>query len=117
MDWHRCYVTNTDIVTKTSTSYLIKFSKNSTYSGFQFWVSAKLIKEGSYFIFNDTFKFNIFKNGKGEHNKYEKIEERIITADDMRTKWQSAENEEYTIINEAPKLENKEVYVLKQLLK
>lgn len=74
-----------NIKTETAKAVLIKVPG----SKFHFWHPRKLVREfgrGGYHTsisYTDDFKFNLFRNGEGKYNKFEKIEEKTLTASEM----------------------------------
>nr|DAO33617.1 MAG TPA: hypothetical protein [Caudoviricetes sp.] len=69
----------------TDKSILIKLPK----SDFVFWHPAKLVRingKNNYRMsigYTDSFIFNIFKQGKGQYNKTQKIAEKQITVEEF----------------------------------
>lgn len=89
--WTSIEINRNQIETETEKAILIKLPKNSNLNGFVFWHPSKLVRNGKgrmlTFSFNEDFVFKIFKNGKGKTNKFKKIDEIIINAEEMENEW------------------------------
>lgn len=85
--WINGYVNDNQLVSETETSVLVKL-KNSA---FKVWISKKCLKTGTHKanfqigIISDK-EYEIFKNGKGQYNKFEKIASEQITGEELAEK-------------------------------
>lgn len=88
MKWQKIAFNIQNSEAETKRGVLIKLPHKSAYDGLKFWVSKKLVHEGrhSYECFlsvKDDMQFNIFRNGNGRHNRFEKIESKTISAAEL----------------------------------
>ena len=77
--WQNVYCSKNLIEAETERGICIKLPK----SDFKFWTSLKLVrnvKGGISIGYLPTMNFKIFKNGKGQWNKFDKIDEKEISA-------------------------------------
>lgn len=83
--WRNVSANSNLIQTKTGKAVLIKLPGSS----WLFWHPAKLVRtsgKNDYYMsisFTDDFVFKLFKNGKGKYNKFEKIDEWEMSADEF----------------------------------
>lgn len=88
-DWIKCDLNAQNIKTKTEKAVLISMPHSSKFDGFQFWHPQKLVREvggrGYFYTFSFTneFEFKLKKMGQGRYNKFEVIDEKTISADEM----------------------------------
>ncbi|QDY87724.1 hypothetical protein [Mycoplasma anserisalpingitidis] len=62
-------------------STLIRLPNNSEFKGYKFWISNKRIFRTSWYYtiyIDENSSTTIFKNGNGQWNKFEKINEKTI---------------------------------------
>lgn len=87
MNWKNIYISKNNIETETARAVLIKMPNKSDYASYIFWHPAKLVREsrgGKVSIgYTDDFKFKIFKNGNGKYNRFDKIDEKEISAEEI----------------------------------
>lgn len=85
--WINGYINDNQIITNTATSILVKL-KNSD---FTVWISKKCLRKGTHKanfqagLIADK-EYEIFKNGKGQYNKFEKIASEQITGEELAEK-------------------------------
>lgn len=86
--WKKIAFNIQNVKHQTERAFLIAMPHNSDFDGFQFWVSVKLVREGSHsyerrLSIKDDMVFKLQKTGKGKHNKFEVIAEKEITAGEL----------------------------------
>ena len=126
MKWKNIQINVQNVETETGKATLIKMPNKSNYAGYKFWHPSKLIRNGrnSYALsvsYNDTFKFKLFKNGKGKYNSFDKIDEIEISVEEFEEAFGCMEdctraksNESYLIVKEPDKVE-KEIKIEEDL--
>lgn len=77
--WKSININKQNIKAETGKAILIAMPNNSTYKGFVFWHTKKLVHEGRHsnavsISYTDEFKFHLFKYGKGKFNVKEIID-------------------------------------------
>lgn len=92
--WKSININDSNIEAATERSVLIKMPSNSNYAGYKFWHPAKLVRSGrnssaKTFSYTDDFKFNIFKNGSGKTNRFEKVAEDVLSALDIEVAFET----------------------------
>lgn len=126
MNWKTIQINVQNVETETGKATLIKMPNKSNYAGYKFWHPSKLIRNGrnSYALsvsYNDTFKFKLFKNGKGKYNKFDVIDDLEISVEEFEEAFgcmedctRSKSNETYLIVEEPDKIE-KEIKIVEEL--
>ena len=126
MKWKNIQINVQNVETETGKATLIKMPNKSNYAGYKFWHPSKLIRNGrnSYALsvsYNDTFKFKLFKNGKGKYNKFDVIDGLEISVEEFEEAFgcmedctRSKSNETYLIVEEPDKIE-KEIKIVEEL--
>lgn len=126
MNWKNIEINVQNVETETGKATLIKMPNKSKYAGYKFWHPSKLVRNGSnsYALslgYNDTFKFKLFKNGKGKYNSFDKIDEIEISVEEFEEAFGCMEdctraksNESYLIVKEPDKVE-KEIKIEEDL--
>lgn len=126
MKWKNIQINVQNVETETGKATLIKMPNKSNYAGYKFWHPSKLIRNGrnSYALsvsYNDTFKFKLFKNGKGKYNKFDVIDDLEISVEEFEEAFgcmedctRSKSNETYLIVEEPDKIE-KEIKIVEEL--
>lgn len=126
MNWKNIQINVQNVETETGKATLIKMPNKSNYAGYKFWHPSKLIRNGrnSYALsvsYNDTFKFKLFKNGKGKYNKFDVIDDLEISVEEFEEAFgcmedctRSKSNETYLIVEEPDKIE-KEIKIVEEL--
>lgn len=126
MKWKNIQINVQNVEKETGKATLIKMPNKSNYAGYKFWHPSKLIRNGrnSYALsvsYNDTFKFKLFKNGKGKYNKFDVIDDLEISVEEFEEAFgcmedctRSKSNETYLIVEEPDKIE-KEIKIVEEL--
>lgn len=133
MKWKSVNLCENQIKAMTVKSVLVKMPLSSKYKGFFFWHPSKLVKTSYYrgesyeLLYTDDFTFNLFKNGKGKTNKYEKIAEKCIDVEDFEEAFKVVGDDfdEYTDfikssyyeVEEPKKIEIDDIEIPKELMK
>ena len=133
MKWKKVNLCENQIKARTAKSVLVKMPLSSKYKGFFFLHPSKLVKTSYYrgksyeLLYTDDFTFNLFKNGKGKTNKYEKIAEKCIDVEDFEEAFKVVEDDfdEYTDfikssyyeVEEPKKIEIDDIEIPKELMK
>lgn len=85
--WINGYVNDNQVISETANAVLLKL-KNSD---FRVWISKKCLKNGTHKanfqagLIADK-EYEIFRNGKGQYNKFEKIASEQITGEELAEK-------------------------------
>ena len=116
-EWKNILFNIQNIEAQTSSAILIKLPMKSALKGFKFWHPIKLVRKADHMLsfgYTDSFQFRIFKNGAGRYNFKEKVEERIVNAQEIekaysrtdQTDWSDTykEEEEITLLHTPEKL-------------
>ena len=83
--WKNINLNSNLIKQETAKAFLIKIPKTK----WLFWYPAKLVRfngKGGYMMsigFNSDMTFNIFQNGNGKYNRFEKIAQKTLNFDEM----------------------------------
>ena len=118
MKWKSVNLCENQIKARTVKSVLVKMPLSSKYKGFLFWHPSKLVKTSYYrgesyeLLYTDDFTFNLFKNGKGKTNKYEKIAEKCIDVEDFEEAFKVVGDDRYNNWNQTLWLKNQLVSVI-----
>lgn len=89
VSWKKVYFNAQNVEAETEKAVLINLPHNSKFDGFRFWHPRKLVRsEGNKgyklsFSFTEDFSFKIFKNGNGQYNKRDVIDQKTITPSDI----------------------------------
>ena len=115
--WKEIIINKTQIERETDRGILVKVPG----SNWKFWYTKKLIKTyGKRYrlLYTNDFKFNLFKNGKGKTNKFEIVNEKIVSAAEIEDMFEGNLSIERITIEtrEAEKLENIKTEVVDELL-
>lgn len=110
--WKSIKINKQNIIKDNEKTILIKCYNND----YVFWYPIKLsniVKGGIEIRFNENFKFELFKYGKGRFNKYCIVDKKIIDSENLFNIFESTNKnkDSYLIVKEPEKIE-KEVYVL-----
>jgi len=90
--WKKIMINATQIEFATEKAVKIKLPNNSGYKDYTFWHPAKLVskKGGMYtFSYTDDFKFRLIKYGKGQYNRSAVLSEVEISAEEIKTIYES----------------------------
>lgn len=133
MKWKSVNLCENQIKARTVKSVLVKMPLSSKDKGFLFWHPKKLVKESYYrgssyeLLYTDDFTFNIFKNGSGKTNKYEKIAEKSISVEDFEEAFKVVEDDfddytnfiksSYYEVEEPKRIEIEDIEIPKELMK
>lgn len=94
-DWRRLRIPKTNVVYQTATAVLISMPHSSTWKGYKFWHSRKIIEDTgkSYnILYSDDFTFRLFKNGKGRYNQREIIDRKEVGAEEIADAFHAEEH-------------------------
>lgn len=88
MEWKNLNINKQNIELQTARAVLIKMPNNGNYKGYKFWHPAKCVRNGRNsnavsLGYTDNFTFKLFKNGKGNNNKFEKVDEIILSTEGL----------------------------------
>lgn len=83
--WENIKVNIQNIESETANAVLIKMPKKSKHKDFCFWVSKKLVRQGSHSYeisigIKSDFSFNAKRTGKN----FKVLDERVLTANDLK---------------------------------
>lgn len=88
-------ITATQIEYSNANSALIRLPNNSEFKGYKFWISNKRIFKTSWYYtiyIDENSSTTIFKNGKGQWNKFEKINEKTIANKILITQYKNQQD-------------------------
>ena len=86
MKWNGFVINPNLIKVTTAKSVLIGMPTTSSYKGFSFWHSSKLVKTGKMYmlLYTDDFVFHLKKYGHGRFNQREVLEEIDLSPEDIK---------------------------------
>lgn len=86
--WKQLNINKNQIKKEGKNAILINCPHNSSYAGYSFWISYKLIRDGLHkgsitISYTDDFTFRLLKYGKGKYNNFDIINETEINVEEF----------------------------------
>ncbi len=118
--WKSIKINENLIKFRNKKSVKISMPHNSIYSGYVFWISPKLVdvsRNSTSILYKDDFTFRLAKYDQSGIDYKEKVDEKIISADEFVRIFSNVDDalEEIPLIHTPPKLKPIKVEALEEL--